>query len=93
MADPAPADRHDHRVGQLAAVPRVVPGQRRRRLAVDDAAFDGISDKVRSALEEALRTGVSDTYQLQQVVRRTVGGWAGRSLRRRPMILPTVVEA
>ncbi|HHU08902.1 MAG TPA: ribonuclease J [Intrasporangiaceae bacterium] len=64
-----------------------------RGLTVEDAAFEGIQTKVRSALEDALAGGVSDTYQLQQVIRRTVGGWAGRSLRRRPMILPTVVEA
>jgi ribonuclease J len=37
--------------------------------------------------------GVADTHQLQQVIRRTVGSWVGRRIRRRPMILPTVIEA
>jgi ribonuclease J len=33
------------------------------------------------------------TYQLQQVVRRTVGTWVNRRYRRRPMIIPVVLEA
>ena len=32
-------------------------------------------------------------HQLQQVVRRTVGTWVNRKLRRRPMIIPVVLEA
>jgi ribonuclease J len=36
---------------------------------------------------------VTDPHALQQVIRRTVGGWVGRRIKRRPMILPTVIEA
>ena len=32
-------------------------------------------------------------HQLQQVVRRTIGSWVSRKLRRKPMIVPVVVEA
>jgi ribonuclease J len=32
-------------------------------------------------------------HQLQQVVRRVVGTWVNRRLRRRPMIIPVVLEA
>ncbi|NKX49541.1 hypothetical protein HER39_02880 [Arthrobacter deserti] len=33
------------------------------------------------------------TYQLQQAVRRVVGTWVNRRYRRRPMIVPVVLEA
>ena len=33
------------------------------------------------------------THQLQQVVRRVVGTWVNRKLRRKPMIIPVVLEA
>ena len=45
------------------------------------------------ALDAAIREGVSDPYQLQQTVRRVVGRWVNRELRRRPMIIPVVIEA
>jgi len=38
-------------------------------------------------------SGAVDTQQLQQVVRRVVGRWVSNRLRRRPMIIPVVVEA
>ena len=38
-------------------------------------------------------SGVRDEYQLQQVIRRTIGGWVGGKIRRRPMIIPVVIEA
>ena len=47
--------------------------------------------------EEALRTAVNDgnddPYQLQQVIRRTTGRCVNQTHRRRPMIIPVVVEA
>ena len=33
-----------------------------------------------------------EPHQLQQLIRRTVGKWVSDSYRRRPMILPVVVE-
>ena len=64
-----------------------------RGLGLDEAAFQPAIDGVRSALEEALRDGVSDTHALQQVIRRQVGRWVATRHRRRPMIVPVVVEA
>jgi len=64
-----------------------------RGFAEDTAVFDDILPEVVSALEEASRGGAVDTYQLQQVVRRVVGRWVSHRLRRRPMIIPAVVEA
>ena len=34
-----------------------------------------------------------DTYQLQQIIRRAIGRWVNNTHRRRPMIIPVVVEA
>jgi ribonuclease J len=45
------------------------------------------------ALEEAAANGTRDTQAFQQVVRRTVGRWVNTQLRRRPMIVPVVIEA
>jgi len=55
--------------------------------------FDQILPDVERALEEAVVAGTFDPQQLQQVVRRVVGRWAANRLRRRPMIIPVVVEA
>jgi ribonuclease J len=58
-----------------------------------DAAFDEVIPRITSALEEALAQGVADSHQLAQVVRRTTGQWVAQTHRRRPMIVPVVVEA
>ena len=55
--------------------------------------FDTVVPKIEDALEEARRKGVNDSHQLQQVIRRAVGGFVGGKLRRRPMIIPIVIDA
>jgi ribonuclease J len=62
-----------------------------RGVAEDDAVFDSIKPQVIAALTESVMGGTSDVQQLQQVLRRVVGRWAGTKLRRRPMIIPIVV--
>jgi len=64
-----------------------------RGIAEDDSVFDEVIPKIVRALEDALAEGGHDTYALQQVVRRALGSFVGRKLRRRPMILPVVIEA
>ena len=57
---------------------------------------DGIEDvtaAVRESLEQALADGIEDTHDLQQRMRRVVGRWVNATHRRRPMIVPVVVEA
>lgn len=64
-----------------------------RGVAEQDRVFEEIKPKIASALEEAVRDNPGHTTnQLQQVIRRVVGSWAGRKLRRRPMIVPVVIE-
>ncbi len=62
-----------------------------RGVAESDDVFDSIVPKVKKAVEDALRDGTTDQYQLQQVVRRTIGRWVSSKLRRKPMIVPMVV--
>ena len=73
---------------------RVVVGPeiRARAFAEDDHVFDDVKPTVAKALAEAAGEGVSDTYALQQVIRRTIGTWVNKKHRRRPMIIPVVVR-
>jgi ribonuclease J len=65
-----------------------------RGVAEDDSVFDEIIPKINAALEEAVVNHSDHTnHQLQQVVRRVIGTWVNRKLRRRPMIIPVVLEA
>jgi ribonuclease J len=64
-----------------------------RGLAEDDSAFDPILPEIKKALEEAAKTGAADNHQLQQIMRRVVGRYVGTKLRRRPMIIPIVIDA
>jgi ribonuclease J len=64
-----------------------------RGFSEDDAVFDQVRPELVKALEGALADGVEDTFQLQQLVRRTIGRWVNNNYRRRPMILPIVVAS
>ena len=79
----------DSATGKVIAGPQV----HARGLAEGDSVFDGILPQVTQALEDAAKGGSADTHQLQQIIRRVVGKWASGRLRRRPMIIPVVVEA
>ncbi|MEX5633172.1 ribonuclease J [Parafrankia sp. FMc2] len=56
------------------------------------SAFDEVQSRLADALNDAMRSGMTDTNALQQLVRRTVGRWVNERYRRRPMILPVVLE-
>ena len=58
----------------------------------DAGLFDEVRGQIESALTSAVAEGVNGTHQLSQVVRRTIGSWVGQKHRRRPMIVPVVVE-
>ena len=62
-------------------------------LAEDETTFDEIKQPIIDALDASIADGATDPYQLQQVVRRVVGRWVNRAHRRRPMIIPVVIEA
>ncbi|KQQ07818.1 ribonuclease J [Rathayibacter sp. Leaf296] len=61
--------------------------------AEDDRVFDEVKPRIAKALEEAVQSGVNDQHALSQTIRRVVGRWVNTSYRRRPMIVPLVIEA
>ena len=63
-----------------------------RGFSEDPRVFEPVLPLITEALNRAAEDGISDPHQLQQVVRRTVGRWVNETYRRRPMIVPTVVE-
>ena len=63
-----------------------------RGFAEDQGVFDSVRPKIAAALEDALREGTTDVYELQRVLRRAVGKWVSDTHRRRPMIIPVVLE-
>ena len=68
------------------------PELHERGFADDDEIFAEIGPELAKALERALADDVTDINQLQQIVRRTVGRWVSKTHRRRPMIVPVIVE-
>jgi ribonuclease J len=78
-----------------AATGRIISGPEihARGFAEDDAVFESVKPKIAAALAEAAKSGVRDSHALSQIVRRTIGRWVNQSLRRRPMIIPLVIEA
>lgn len=74
---------------------RVVAGPEihARGLGISDAQFEPILVTVRGILDDALANGITDTHELQQRVRRAVGKWVNSAHKRKPMIVPVIVEA
>ncbi|MFG2060016.1 ribonuclease J [Micromonospora sp. NPDC048871] len=78
----------DSVTGKVVAGPTVSA----KGFSEDAAAFNAVIPLVTEALNRAAADGITDPHQLQQIVRRTVGRWVNDAYRRRPMIVPTVVE-
>jgi ribonuclease J len=78
----------DSTTGKLVAAPEIYA----RGSGIDEAAFADVRPLIEEALDRAAYEGISDTYQLGQLVRRALGKWVNSSYRRRPMIIPVVLE-
>lgn len=78
----------DAQTGKIIVGPEI----HARGFAPDDAVFDDVRPAIVKALENAATQGTRDAQSFQQVVRRTVGRWVNSQLRRRPMIVPIVIE-
>ena len=78
----------DSATGKVSAGPEI----HARGSGIDDAALVDVIPRIQDAIEAAVADGMTDTFQLQQVVRRVVGRWVNEAYRRRPMIIPLVVE-
>lgn len=51
-----------------------------------------IAERVREALEEAMRDGVDDLHELSQKARKVVGKWVATTHKRKPMIVPVIIQ-
>jgi ribonuclease J len=78
----------DSTSGKLVAGPQILA----RGSGIDEAAFDEVRPLVEEALASAAADGITEVHQLRQIVRRAVGKWVNENYRRRPMIIPVVVE-
>jgi len=78
----------DSQTGKIVAGPDI----HARGFAEDLELFDEVKVRIEQALAGAVAGGTNGTHQLSQVVRRTVGSWVGGEHRRRPMIVPVVIE-
>jgi ribonuclease J len=63
-----------------------------RGFSDDPVAFDPVLSLVTAELERVTAEGATDPHRLAQAVRRVVGRWVSDRYRRRPMIIPTVIE-
>jgi len=59
----------------------------------DAKTFEPMTALIAEALLQAAKESIGDPHQLEELISRTVGRWAQRSLRRSPLIIPVVIEA
>nr|WP_202420234.1 ribonuclease J [Actinomadura rayongensis] len=74
--------------GKVVAGPEI----HARGAGIGNADFDEVIDRIEAALADAGGKGVNDPHQVSQIIRRTAGKWVSENYRRRPMIIPAVVE-
>ena len=78
----------DSNTGKLTAGPEI----HARGSGIDPMQFDEFIPQIERALQEKAADGVVDMQEIRRVVRRTVGRWVSDTYRRRPMIIPVVLE-
>ncbi len=78
----------DSQSGKIVAGPDI----HARGFNEDVAMFDEVKTRIEKALAIAVADGNNGTHQLSQIVRKTIGGWVGGEHRRKPMIVPVVIE-
>jgi ribonuclease J len=78
----------DSSTGQLTGGPEI----HARGSGIDPAQFEEFIPQIERALAEKAADGVVDMQEIRRVVRRTVGRWVSDTYRRRPMIIPVVLE-
>lgn len=61
-------------------------------VAEDEADFEKVRHQIVEQLQDAMMRGEHDTHKLQQIMRRTLGSWVARALRRKPMLVPVVAD-
>ncbi len=74
--------------GKLVAGPEI----HARGAGIDESGFSEVRPLIEEALAAAAADGITETHQLGQLIRRALGRWVNNNYRRRPMIIPVVVE-
>jgi ribonuclease J len=78
----------DSSTGKIVSGPSI----HSRGSGIEDSDFADVIPKIDEVLARSAQDGVVEAHQLQQLVRRTVGKWVSDTYRRRPMIMPVVVD-
>ncbi len=78
----------DFQAGKVVHGPEITA----RGFTDDRTAFDPILAELTATVEKSVADGVTDTDALANIIRRTVGRWVDQKYRRRPMLVPTVIE-
>jgi ribonuclease J len=79
----------DSATGKVVAGPEIFA---RGFSATGDEAFTEVKERAAEALDATLAEGVADPAALRRALRRVVGRWVSDTYRRRPMLVPVVVE-
>ena len=79
----------DTQTGRIIVGPEI----QARGFAEDENVFDAVLPQIIKAVSDAAANGTRDVHGFNQVIRRTVGRWVNTQHRRRPMIVPVVIEA
>ncbi|WP_049573445.1 ribonuclease J [Streptomyces sp. SBT349] len=78
----------DSSTGKIVSGPSI----HSRGSGIEDSDFAAVIPKIDEVLAKSAQDGVVEARQLQQLVRRTVGKWVSDTYRRRPMIMPVVMD-
>jgi ribonuclease J len=78
----------DSMTGKIAGAPQIAA----RGFSDDPKAFDPVLPLLEAELDRAALEGITDPHQLGQQCRRVLGRWVSDTYRRRPMIIPVVLE-
>jgi ribonuclease J len=78
----------DSVTGKIAGGPDISA----RGFSDDRSAFEPVRALIEEELDRSAAEGVADAHTIAQGVRRIVGRWVNDTYRRRPMIIPVVIE-
>jgi ribonuclease J len=59
----------------------------------DESTFTSLVPLLEKTLATAAKEGIGEQHQLEQLIHRTVSRWAHDTYRRRPVILPIIIDA
>ncbi|MFE9335551.1 ribonuclease J [Streptomyces sp. NPDC007063] len=79
----------DADTGALAEAPDFLA----RGFVHDDTTFEPVIPVIEKTLAAAAEEGIGDAHQLEKLIARAVANWAYRTHRRKPLIIPVIVDA